>query len=65
MTVEHTRGSAARPLEDDEVLDKVRALCGPVLGEAAADSARDAIEKLPGAQDTAELLAPLRPEVAS
>jgi 2-methylcitrate dehydratase PrpD len=65
VTVEHTRGSAARPLEDDEVLDKVRALCGPVLGEAAADSARDAIEKLPGAQDTVELLAPLRPEVAS
>jgi 2-methylcitrate dehydratase PrpD len=65
VAVEHTRGSAARPLTDDEVLDKVRALFGPVLGEAAADRARDAIDKLPGAQDTAELRAALRPEAGS
>ena len=63
VTVEHTRGSAARPLTDEEVLDKARALFGPVLGEAAADRARDAIDKLPGAEDTTELLAAVRPEV--
>src|SRR6185437_684 len=61
VAVEHTRGSAARPLTDDEVLAKVRALFGPVLGEAAADRARDAVDKLPGAEDTAELLTALRP----
>jgi 2-methylcitrate dehydratase PrpD len=65
VAVEHTRGSAALPLTDDEVLDKVRALFGPVLGEAAADRARDAIDKLPGAKDTTELRAALRPEVES
>jgi 2-methylcitrate dehydratase PrpD len=61
VAVEHTRGSAVRPLTDEEVLAKVRALFGPVLGEAAADRARDAVDKLPGAEDTAELLAALRP----
>ncbi len=40
----------------------MRALFGPVLGEAAADRARDAIDKLPGAKDTAALLAAIRPE---
>jgi 2-methylcitrate dehydratase PrpD len=63
VAVEHARGSAARPLTDDEVLDKARALFGPVLGQAAADRARDAIDELPGAKDTAELRAVLRPEV--
>lgn len=62
VAVEHTRGSAARPLTDEEVLDKARTLFGPVLGAAAADRARDAVDKLPGAEDTAELLAALRPE---
>jgi 2-methylcitrate dehydratase PrpD len=63
VTVEHTRGSAARPLTDDELLGKVRALFGPVLGEHAADQAREAIGKLPGAENTSELLAAIRPEV--
>ena len=63
VTVEHTRGSAARPLTDEEVLGKARALFGPVLGEAAADRARDAVDKLPGAEDTSELLAAVRPQV--
>jgi 2-methylcitrate dehydratase PrpD len=63
VAVEHARGSAARPLTDDEVLEKARALFGPVLGQAAADRARDAINELPGAKDTAELRAVLRPEV--
>jgi 2-methylcitrate dehydratase PrpD len=62
VAVEHTRGSAARPLTDDELRGKVRALFGPVLGEHAADRARDAIGKLPDAGDTAELLAAIRPE---
>lgn len=64
VAVEHTRGSAARPLTDEEVLQKVRALFGPVLGEAAADRARDAVDKLPAADDTGELLAALRPGAA-
>jgi 2-methylcitrate dehydratase PrpD len=62
VAVEHTRGSAARPLADDEIQGKVRALFGPVLGEPAADRARDAIDKLPAARDTSELLRALRPE---
>jgi 2-methylcitrate dehydratase PrpD len=62
VAVEHTRGSAARPLTDDEVLDKVRALFAPVLGETAADQARDAVDKLSGAPDTAALITALRPQ---
>ena len=65
VTVAHARGSAALPLTDADVLDKARALFGPVLGQAAADRARDAIDELPGAKDTAELRAVLRPEVGS
>ena len=42
----------------------MRALFGPVLGEAAADRARDAIDKLPGAGDTSGLLAALRLEAS-
>jgi len=65
VAVEHARGSAGLPLNDSELLTKVRALFGPVLGEAAGDRARDAVDKLAGAHDTAELRAALRPEVAS
>jgi 2-methylcitrate dehydratase PrpD len=65
VTVGHTRGSAARPLTDDEVLDKVRALFGPVLGAAAADRAWAAIGRLAEADDASELLAALRPAPAS
>jgi len=64
VTVGHTRGSAARPLTDDEVLDKVRALFGPVLGTAAADRAWAAIGRLAEAEDASELLAALRPAPA-
>jgi 2-methylcitrate dehydratase PrpD len=60
--VEHTRGSAARPLTDADLLGKARGLFGPVLGEQAAVQARDAIDRLPGAKDTSELLAAIRPE---
>lgn len=37
-TVDHARGSAARPLTDDELLSKVRTLADPVLGEGSAES---------------------------
>ena len=62
--VEHTRGSAARPLTDADLLGKARGLFGPVLGEQAAVLARDAIDRLPGTKDTSELLAAIRPELA-
>ena len=61
VTVEHTRGSAARPLTDDEVLEKVRDLFGPVLGAAAADRAWAAIRRLSEAPDPSELLGAVRP----
>jgi 2-methylcitrate dehydratase PrpD len=61
VSTEHTRGSAARPLSDAEVLDKTRALFGPVLGESAANRAWSAIGRLSEATDTSELLAALRP----
>ena len=64
VTVEHTRGSAARPLTDDEVLHKVRALFGPVIGSTAADRVWAAIGRLSAAADTSELLALLRPPLA-
>jgi len=54
--VEHVRGSVARPLTDGELLDKVRALVAPVLGEAAADRISAAVDRLPGAPDTSDLV---------
>ena len=62
VAVEHTRGSAARPLTDDELLGKVRTLFGPVLGERAADRARDAVGQLAAAEDTSALLAAIHPQ---
>jgi 2-methylcitrate dehydratase PrpD len=56
VRVEHARGSVARPLTDGELLDKVRALVAPVLGEAAADRIRAAVDRLPGAPDTSDLM---------
>jgi 2-methylcitrate dehydratase PrpD len=61
VRVEHTRGSVARPLTDAELLDKVRALAGPVLGDAAADHIRQAVDGLPAAPDVSRLFATLRP----
>ena len=63
IRTEHTRGSIARPLTDDEVQDKVRALVTPVLGDGAADRIRDAVDNLPGAPDLTGLLTALRPSV--
>ena len=56
VRVEHARGSVARPLTDGELLEKVRALVAPVLGEAAADRIRAAVDRLPGAPDTSGLI---------
>ena len=56
VRVEHARGSVARPLTDGELLDKVRALVTPVLGEAAADRISAAVDRLPGAPDTSDLV---------
>ena len=61
VRVEHTRGSIARPLTDDELQEKVQALVTPVLGDGAADRIRKAVDNLPGASDVSGLLAALRP----
>jgi 2-methylcitrate dehydratase PrpD len=61
VRTEHTRGSIARPLTDDELQDKVQALVTPVLGAGAADRIRKAVDDLPGASDASVLLAALRP----
>jgi 2-methylcitrate dehydratase PrpD len=58
---EHTRGSVARPLTDDELQDKVRTLISPVLGDGAADRIRDAVNGLPAAASLTALLTSLRP----
>jgi 2-methylcitrate dehydratase PrpD len=61
VRVEHTRGSIARPLTDDELQDKVQALVTPVLGDGAADRIRTAVDNLPAASDVSGLLIALRP----
>ena len=61
VRVEHTRGSIARPLTDDELQDKVQALVTPVLGDGAADRIREAVDNLPAAADVSGLLIALRP----
>jgi len=65
IRVEHSRGSIARPLTDDELQDKVRALVAPVLGEKAADRIREAVDRLPLAADLTSLLTALRPRTAA
>jgi 2-methylcitrate dehydratase PrpD len=61
VAVAHTRGSAARPLTDAELLAKVDALVRPVLGPAAAARIRDAVDDLPGSPDITALLAAISP----
>jgi hypothetical protein len=63
VRTEHTRGSIARPLTDDELQDKVQALVTPVLGDGAADRIRSAVDELPGVGDVSGLLTALRPSV--
>ena len=61
IRTEHTRGSIARPLTDDELQDKVQALVTPVLGDGAADRIREAVDELPGVGDVSGLLTALWP----
>jgi 2-methylcitrate dehydratase PrpD len=58
IRVDHSRGSVARPLTDDELLAKVRALVAPVLGEA--DRLCAAVDRLPVAPGLSELFAAVR-----
>jgi 2-methylcitrate dehydratase PrpD len=58
IRVDHTRGSAARPLTDDELRAKVRALVAPVLGDA--DRLCAAVDRLPDAPDLSDLFAAVR-----
>jgi 2-methylcitrate dehydratase PrpD len=65
VRVEHSRGSAASPLTDEDLLAKVRALVAPVLdGSQAADRIQHAVDGLPDAPDLSELSAALRQEHA-
>jgi 2-methylcitrate dehydratase PrpD len=61
VSVEHTRGSIARPLTNDELQGKVQALVTPVLGDGAADRIRKAVDNLPAAADVSGLITALRP----
>jgi 2-methylcitrate dehydratase PrpD len=63
--VEHARGSTARPLTDDELFAKVRALVEPVLGAAAASALRDEVFGLDRAAGCDALLAALAPSVSA
>jgi 2-methylcitrate dehydratase PrpD len=65
VRVEHTRGSANRPLTDSELLAKVEALVSPVLGAGAAAAIRDAVDALPGSPDVNGLLAVIGPAVTA
>ena len=62
IRVDHARGSAARPLTDDELLAKVRALIEPVLGESAVDRVKTAVDALPDDPGPSALFAAVRPE---
>jgi 2-methylcitrate dehydratase PrpD len=55
--VEHARGSTARPLTDDELVAKMRALVEPVLGAAVAARLRDDVFGLHSAPNCDALLA--------
>jgi 2-methylcitrate dehydratase PrpD len=64
VRAEHTRGSVARPLTDDQLLEKVSALVAPVLGPRAVTRIRAVVEGLPAAPDLTALLGAIRPAAA-
>jgi 2-methylcitrate dehydratase PrpD len=64
-TVEHARGSAARPLTDDELLVKVQLLVDPVLGSGAARALSAVVFSLDEAGDCSALLAGIAPHVGA
>lgn len=49
--VEHARGSLARPLTQDELLEKVRMLVDPVLGDGRADKLADWVRTIESQPD--------------
>jgi hypothetical protein len=53
--VEHARGSLARPLTDDELMDKVRLLVDPHLGDGTTARLATAVAGLDTAPDLAAL----------
>ncbi|WP_290439567.1 hypothetical protein [Paraburkholderia phenazinium] len=53
--VEHARGSLARPLTDDELMDKVRLLVDPHLGDGTTGRLATAVAGLDTAPDLAAL----------
>ncbi|OXI30272.1 MmgE/PrpD family protein [Burkholderia sp. AU16741] len=55
--VEHARGSLARPLTDEELMEKVRLLVDPVLGKGSAASLAATIETIDSAPSLDTLFA--------
>jgi 2-methylcitrate dehydratase PrpD len=65
VRVAHTRGSIARPLTDEDLLDKVSQLASPVLGPSAAARIKDAVSALSRAPGIAGLLAVISPQAGA
>ncbi|MDE1138295.1 MULTISPECIES: MmgE/PrpD family protein [Paraburkholderia] len=60
--VEHARGSLARPLTDAELMDKVRLLIDPLLGDGIAASLATAVETIDAAPSLDTLFALCAPQ---
>ena len=60
--VEHARGSLARPLTDDELMEKVRLLIDPILGEGYAARLASAVESIDAAASLDTLFALCAPQ---
>jgi 2-methylcitrate dehydratase PrpD len=63
--VDHARGSAARPLTDAELFEKVRQLVEPRLGARAGQRLVDTVLALDGAPSLNAVLAAALPEVSA
>jgi hypothetical protein len=57
-----TRGSLARPLTDAELMDKVRLLIDPLLGDGIAASLATAVETIDAAPSLDTLFALCAPQ---
>jgi 2-methylcitrate dehydratase PrpD len=60
--VEHARGSLARPLTDEELMDKVRLLIDPLLGEGVAAQLAAVVDGLASAPNLDTLFALCAPK---
>jgi 2-methylcitrate dehydratase PrpD len=60
--VEHARGSLARPLTDEELMDKVRLLIDPLLGEGVAAQLAAVVDGLAAAPNLDTLFALCAPK---